>query len=187
MLCGREFYLALWFQYPSFAAMIAGKRVLEFLSLFLLTKHVPCGTKFLRVLIFAIFGVFSAIRKNKFPQMKITANIFPAKIYSSVNILSNLNSLHKHSVLRNRDLQSQLVSFIQKQRNTGLLLENMYFYCTYSIKTKILWMLGTRGGDSHMKQTGMLVVSLRGVNFGIWSRLGCSGQSANILRRQGLV
>ena len=33
-----------------------------------------------------------------------------------------------------------------------------------------------------MKQTGMLVVSLRGVNFGFWSRLGCSGQSANILK-----
>ena len=43
------------------------------------------------------------------------------------------------------------------------------------------------GGDSYMKQTGMLVVSLRGVNFGFWSRLGCSGQSANILSRQGLV
>ena len=40
-------------------------------------------------------------------------------------------------------------------------------------------------GDSHMKQTGMLVVSLRGVNFGFWSCLGCSGQSANILSRQG--
>ena len=46
---------------------------------------------------------------------------------------------------------------------------------------------GGGGGDSHMKQTGMLVVSLRGVNFGFWSRLGCSGQSANILSRQGLV
>ena len=43
------------------------------------------------------------------------------------------------------------------------------------------------GGDSYMKQTGMLVVSLRGVNFLFWSRLGCSGQSANILSRQGLV
>ena len=43
------------------------------------------------------------------------------------------------------------------------------------------------GGDSYMKQTGMLVVSLRGVNFGFWSRLRCSGQSANILSRQGLV
>ena len=29
-------------------------------------------------------------------------------------------------------------------------------------------------GDSYMKQMGMLVVSLRGVNFGFWSRLGCS-------------
>ena len=45
----------------------------------------------------------------------------------------------------------------------------------------------TPGGDSHMKQTGMLVVSLRGVNFGFWSRLGCSGQSANILCHQVLV
>ena len=27
-----------------------------------------------------------------------------------------------------------------------------------------------------MKQTGMLVISLRGVNFGFWSRLGCSRQ-----------
>ena len=35
-------------------------------------------------------------------------------------------------------------------------------------------------GDSHMKQMGMFVVSLRGVNFGFWSHLGCSGQSANI-------
>ena len=37
------------------------------------------------------------------------------------------------------------------------------------------------GVDSHMKQTGMLVVLLRGVNFGFLSCLGCSGQSANIL------
>ena len=42
-------------------------------------------------------------------------------------------------------------------------------------------------GDSYMKQTGTLVVSLRGVNFGFRSRLGCSGQSANILSRQDLV
>ena len=46
---------------------------------------------------------------------------------------------------------------------------------------------GVGGKDSYMTQTGMLVVSLRGVNFGFWSRLGCSGQSANILSRQGLV
>ena len=43
------------------------------------------------------------------------------------------------------------------------------------------------GVTPHMKHTGMLVVSLRGVNFGFWSRLGCSEQSANILSRQGLV
>ena len=31
------------------------------------------------------------------------------------------------------------------------------------------------GGDSHMKAAGMLFVSLRGVNFRFWYRLGCSG------------
>ena len=40
------------------------------------------------------------------------------------------------------------------------------------------------GGDSHVKQMEMLVVSLRVVNFEFWSRLGCSKQSANILCRQ---
>ena len=39
----------------------------------------------------------------------------------------------------------------------------------------------SRGKDSHMKQTETLVVLHRGVNFGFWSRLGCSGQSTNIL------
>ena len=38
-----------------------------------------------------------------------------------------------------------------------------------------------------MEWTGMLVVSLRGVNFGFWSRLGCSGQNVIIFGRQGLL
>ena len=38
-----------------------------------------------------------------------------------------------------------------------------------------------------MKGTGMLLVSLRGVNFGFWSQLGCSGQNVIISSRQGLV
>ena len=33
---------------------------------------------------------------------------------------------------------------------------------------------------------GMLVVSLRGVNFGFWSQLGCSGQNAIKSSREGL-
>ena len=38
-----------------------------------------------------------------------------------------------------------------------------------------------------MKVVRMLVVSLRGVNFGFWSHLGCSGQNAIIFSREGLV
>ena len=41
-------------------------------------------------------------------------------------------------------------------------------------------------GDSHMKGVGMLVVSLRGVNFGFWSHLGCSGQNAIRFSSKGL-
>ena len=43
------------------------------------------------------------------------------------------------------------------------------------------------GWTPHMKVVGMLVVSLRGVNFGFWSHLGCSGQNTTIFSREGLV
>ena len=46
----------------------------------------PCGTKFFRIAGSNFCG-FSSVRKNKFPSIKITANIFLAKIYSRVNIL----------------------------------------------------------------------------------------------------
>ena len=41
------------------------------------------------------------------------------------------------------------------------------------------------GGDSLMKGAGMLIVSLRGVNFRFWSHLGCSGQNAFIFDGEG--
>ena len=44
------------------------------------------------------FYGFSSDPQNKFPQIKITANIFPAVIYSR----ENLNFLHKNTVVRNR-------------------------------------------------------------------------------------
>ena len=45
-----------------------------------------------------------------------------------------------------------------------------------------------RGGETpHMKVVGMLIVSLRGVNLGFWSHLGCSGQNAIIFSSEGLI
>ena len=38
-----------------------------------------------------------------------------------------------------------------------------------------------------MKRVGMFVVSLRSVNFGFWSHLGCVGQNVIIFSREGLV
>ena len=43
------------------------------------------------------------------------------------------------------------------------------------------------GGTPNMKGVGMLVVSLRGVNFGFWPHLGCFGQNAIIFSREGLI
>ena len=37
-----------------------------------------------------------------------------------------------------------------------------------------------------MKVVRMLVVSLRGVNFGFWSHLECSGQNAIIFSREAI-
>ena len=53
-------------------------------------------------------------------------------------------------------------------------------------ETKELRDLSRGGGTPNMKGVGMLVVSLRGVNFRFWSRLGCSGQNTIIFSRKGL-
>ena len=58
------------------------------------------------------FAILPAIRENKFPQIEITANIFPAKSYSRV---------FSKSCLFNHNLS---LSFRNK-RNAGLLFENM--------------------------------------------------------------
>ena len=83
----------------------------------------PCGTNFLWLLIFAIFAVFPAIRKNKFPQIKITANIFPAKIYPRVNILYLKFATQKYSTRKSSLFNHNLhFSF----RNNEILV---YVYC----------------------------------------------------------
>ena len=46
---------------------------------------------------------------------------------------------------------------------------------------------GGGGGAPHIKGLGMLVVFLRGVNFGFWSHLRCSGQNAIIFSYEDLV
>ena len=51
----------------------------------------------------------------------------------------------------------------------------------------ILLPFGKPPGGSHMKGAGMLVISLRGVNFGFWSQLGSFEQNATKFSHQGLV
>ena len=59
--------------------------------------------------------------------------------------------------------------------------------CCRTAKLRLAPPGGVGGGTPHMKVVGMLVVSLRGVTFGFWSHLGCSGQKAIIFIPEGLV
>ena len=124
--------------------------------------RLPCGTKFLRVLMFAIFPAIRKIssgkkKKKKNYIIKIiiliilkkifinTANISPAKIYSRVNILDLKFATQKYSI--NKEVVS--VRFCNRMTkksnlfcsfNTGyakrsVFFLNMYFHCTYLIKT----------------------------------------------------
>ena len=86
-----------------------------------------------------------------------------------------------------QDIRTAPVSSVRECNPTAPVLKSEAFQEEVSDIAQVHCENDPGGGDSHMKQTGMLVVSLRGVNFGLWSRLGCSGQSANILSRQGLV
>ena len=55
------------------------------------TNVIPCGTKFLLVLIFVIFAGFFAVHKKKFPQNKTTATFFFCK-----NLLHCRNYIQKY-------------------------------------------------------------------------------------------
>ena len=63
----------------------------------------------------------------------------------------------------------------------------MVEYAGLQVRISVVLTPGGGGGDSHMKVTGMLVVSLRGVNCRFWSHLGCSGQKANNFTHTGIA
>ena len=66
--------------------------------------------------------------------------------------------------------------------------EGVLPYMSYVGMCRPIWERFCPGGwTPHMKGVGMLVVSVRGVNFGFWFHLGCSGQNAIIFSREGLV
>ena len=43
------------------------------------------------------------------------------------------------------------------------------------------------GGNSHVKETGMLVVSLKGVNCRLWSHVGCLEWKVTIFDHSGIA
>ena len=75
-------------------------------------------------------------------------------------------------------IQLVLMSLLVGTLNREISIEYIRLACLASVEKAL--------GDSYMKRAGMLVVSLRGVNLGFWSRLGCPGQKAIIFSPKGL-
>jgi len=84
-----------------------------------------------------------------------------------------------HPTLKICSVLSSIVSFADC-RVKFCSLKLMRCFCDWRIPIIVHETKFLKSEDE--KQMGMLVVSL--VNFGCWSRLGCSGHSTNILSRQ---
>ena len=108
----------------------------------------PCGTKFVRVQLFAIFP---AIRRNRLLQIKFTGNIFPEKFYSRANITYSEFATQKYNRTKSCLFLNRHDNWFPSSRNkmvynqllilhthTVVLFENMYFHYTYVPKTKII-------------------------------------------------
>ena len=79
-------------------------------------------------------------------------------------------------------LLTDYLSFIESK----ILTFNQQSYET--LKARVMRQPPPPGGrDFHMKEAGMLVLSLMIVNFRFWSRLGCSGQNTIIFSCKGLI
>ena len=68
-------------------------------------------------------------------------------------------------------------------------LDGMGFYSLYSAVENMCrpraLQMKSPAGELPYEKGGMLVVSIRGVNLGFWSHLGCSVQNAIIFSRKG--
>ena len=73
------------------------------------------------------------------------------------------------------------------QRRRNHLVAFLLYWGGKSLHDSYATRMSGGGGGTHKNRGGMLVVSLRGVNFGFWSHLGCSGQNAIIYSCEGLL
>ena len=124
---------------------------------------IPCGRKFLRVLIFAVFAIFPAFRKIKTTARKFSRKYLLQSEYSQepmthrllIMIFANLNSPHKYSTkkwcLFNHNLS---LSFRNKTVYNEILV--------YSWKNVIL--LHVLNKNENIINAGRWVVSKNGKN-----------------------
>ena len=78
-----------------------------------------------------------------------------------------------------------------KTRFQSYILQSSFFRIRLTLFTNTtliaFWLCSKPGGGGELlyEWAGMLVVSLRGVNFRFWSRLGWSGQNSILFSRKG--
>ena len=111
--------------------------------------EIPCGTNFLRVLIFTMFTIFpSAIRKNKFPQKIIKRKHFSRKnlLQSIKYTLSKVYYTHTHKKKKsclfnyNSPLNSETKRYTMNwfyivYAYRVVLFENLYFHYSLIART----------------------------------------------------
>ena len=73
------------------------------------------------------------------------------------------------------NLKANKAAFHNLYENTWTIA--IFAFLIAGISGMVVWILvrvpGGGGGNSNIKKVGVLVVSLKGVNFRFWSRLGC--------------
>ena len=103
----------------------------------------------------SLFAIFPAIRKNKLPQIKFTANIFSEK-FTPEQIFSKVNSLQKNTVVRNCVCLTTTCSLHPETKWVQWITDFTYAYC--SIVWKYIFPLHVRKKNENNINVGYRVL-----------------------------
>ena len=146
---------------------------LSFVILFIAICLIVCIVSQVSVCVY-IYHKFSRLDKRVDGFGNVLEHILDE---SSSKLTSNQTALNENGeVVRERRSLQQTNTNLQ-----GLVLRLNVMEKRYTVPGR-----GGGLGTPHMKGVGMLLVSLKGVNFEFLSHLGCSGQNAIIFSREGL-
>ena len=99
----------------------------------------------------------------------------PFSLKLSVKVLHTVYCILPVNALGEFDYPEKIAFFI------------LMIYLQFTVSLNLRCVGANSRGGLPCEGTVMLVVSFRGVNYGFWYHLGCSGRNANIFNYQGIV